>query len=100
MVNQLELIATEIECSKFKNGLVCVCYRPSNSDLNVWMNLFTSFLEFSLRYDRVVITGDINFPYLTWNSEHISSPDRNTGISFTWIFKARLHDRGKMARVR
>ena len=68
--DRLEIIAIELVSTNTKKCLACVCYRPPNYDLDEWMVLFTSFLETATsRYEFVLITGDFNFPDLTWNSE-------------------------------
>ena len=48
-------------------------------DLDEWLELFTTFLEKTSHYDKILLTGDFDFPDLTWNSsqEPITS-ERNT----------------------
>ena len=48
--------------------LVSVCYRKPSCDPKEWLKFFTSFLESCSTYDKVLVTGDFNFPDLTWNS--------------------------------
>ena len=69
--DRLELIAIELEMANSKKALRCVCYRPPSCDINEWLELFTSFLETTSHYDKVFITGDFNFPDLTWNSTRV-----------------------------
>lgn len=65
-----------------KKSLVCVCYRPPSCDLDEWLKLFTAFLETtSLRYEKVLITGDFNFPDLILNSTLLSDSAEKT-VSF------------------
>ena len=77
--DRLEILALELTQSNSKKTLVCVCYRPPNSDLNEWLELFTTFLEETSHYDKVLVAGDFNFPDLTWNSNEVAiTPERNT----------------------
>ena len=77
--DRLELIAIELEMANSKKALFCVCYRLPSCDINEWLELFTSFLETTSHYDKVFITGDFNFPDLTWNSTRVSfSPERSS----------------------
>ena len=50
---------------------MCVCYRPPSCNLEEWLHLFSSFLQETSRYDKVLIAGDFNFPDLTWNSTFV-----------------------------
>ena len=36
-----------------------------------WLHLFSSFLQETSKYDKVLIAGDFNFPDLTWNSTFV-----------------------------
>ncbi|XP_028414165.1 uncharacterized protein LOC114537227 [Dendronephthya gigantea] len=69
---RLEIIAIEIVENDSRKSLVSVCYRPPNCDAHEWLDLFSSFLQVTENYDRAFITGDFNFPDLTWDS-HIKS---------------------------
>ena len=52
---------------------VCL-HRPPNCDLKDWLNLFVSFLQVTDNYKKILITGDFNFPDLTWNSNITHTP--------------------------
>ena len=67
----LELIAIEVDLANSKKCLVCVCYRPPNCNFKEWFHLFSSFLQETSKYDKVLIAGDFNFPDLTWNSNFV-----------------------------
>ena len=54
-----------------KKCLVCVCYRPPSCDSGEWLELLTAFLETTVNYDKVLITGDFSCPDLFWNSTHL-----------------------------
>jgi hypothetical protein len=69
--DRLEIIALELELINSKKSLVCVCYRPPSCILDEWLHLFTAFLEETSHYDKVLISGDFNFPDLTWNSNFV-----------------------------
>ncbi len=74
--DRLEIIAIEFELSTSKKCLACVCYRSPSCDCGEWLELFTAFLETTTSYEKVLITGDFNFPDLSWNSEVLlNSPD-------------------------
>jgi exonuclease III len=66
--DRLEIIAPELELLNSKKSLVCVCYRPHSCELDEWLESFTTFLQETSHYDKVLITGDFNFPDLPWNS--------------------------------
>ena len=66
--DRLEIVAIELELANSKKCLVCSCYRQPSCDIYEWLELFTAFLETTSHYDKVLITGDFNFPDLTWNS--------------------------------
>ena len=65
---KLEIVAVEIEMKSSRKILVSVCYRKPSCDPKEWLKFFTSFLETCSTYDKVLVTGDLNFPDLTWNS--------------------------------
>ena len=76
--DRLEILALELTQSNSKKTLVCVCYRPPNSDLNEWLELFTTILRETSHYDKVLVAGDFNFPDLIWNSNEVAiTPERN-----------------------
>ena len=62
---KLEIVAVEIEMKSSRKILVSVCYRKPSCDPKEWLKFFTSFLETCSTYDKVLITGDFNFPDLT-----------------------------------
>ena len=64
--SELEIVAVELDTQNTK-FLLSVCYRPPNCNLKDWLSSFTYFLQISERYEKVLITGDFNFPDLTWN---------------------------------
>ena len=66
----LEIVAVELK-TKNTECLLSVCYRPPNVNIKEWLKSFTSFLTCWEQYDKVLITGDFNFPDLTWNSDDI-----------------------------
>ena len=71
--DRLEIIAVELESQNVlthTRHFVFLCDSP-NCDLNDWLNLFTSFLQVADNYEKILITGDFNFPDLTWNSDLI-----------------------------
>ena len=72
--DRMEIIAVELESQRNKKYLVCVCYRPPNCDLKDWLNLFAAFLQVADNYQKILITGDFNFPDLTWNSNIMHTP--------------------------
>ncbi len=69
--DNLEILAIELltDRDKLDKCLLCVCYRPPNSDLNEWFNLFASFLQFAEKYEKILLLGDFNFPDLVWNCD-------------------------------
>ena len=72
--DRMEIIAVELESQRKRKCLVCVCYRPPDSDLKDWLNLFASFLQVADNYQKILITGDFDFPDLTWNSNITHTP--------------------------
>ena len=70
----MEIIAVELESQRNKKYLVCVCYRPPNCDLKDWLNLFAALLQVADNYQKILITGDFNFPDLTWNLNIMHTP--------------------------
>ena len=68
--DKLEILAIEIKTRQTNKCLLCVCYRPpANCDLREWLDLFTSFLLEAEKYEKVIITGDFNFPQINWGLE-------------------------------
>ena len=76
--DRLEIIALELEMMNTKKSLVSVCYRPPNCNLNEWLELLKAFLNDTSHYDKVLITGDFNFPDLTWNSSLLPNISERT----------------------
>ena len=64
--SELEIVAVELDTQNTK-FLLSVCYRPPNCNPKDWLSSFTYFLQISERYEKVLITGDFNFPDLTWD---------------------------------
>ncbi len=71
--DRIEIIALELNLLNSKKSLVCACYRPPSCDLEEWFELFTAFLQETSHYEKVFITGDFNFPDLSWNSNLVST---------------------------
>ena len=47
-----------------------------------WLELFTTFLEETSHSDKILLTGDFDFPDLTWKfSQESITPERNTSSS-------------------
>ena len=70
----LEIVAIEIQLNKnSKKALLCVCYRSQKYKTESWSQMFTEFLQDTQNYDLILITGDFNFPELTWNSTLVAS---------------------------
>ena len=80
--DHLEILSIEIESHTPNKCLLCVCYRPPNGDLNEWLSYFTLFLQVAEKYEKVLITGDFNFPELTWNSDLTSQNAPPSSIEF------------------
>jgi exonuclease III len=80
--DHLEILAIELLTAKPNKCLLCVCYRPPNSDLNDWLDLFTSFLQVAEKYEKILITGDFNFPDLIWNCDNASQTLSSSSIQF------------------
>ncbi len=59
--DNLEILAIELLTHKLNKCLLCVCYRPPNSDLNDWFNLFASFLLFAEKYEKILFIGGFHF---------------------------------------
>jgi hypothetical protein len=76
--DRLEIIALELEIMDTKKSLVSVCYRPPNCNLNEWLELFKIILNDTSHYDKVLITGDFNFPDLAWNSSLLPNISERT----------------------
>ena len=55
--DNLGKLAIELLTDKLNKCLLCVCYRPPNSDLNEWFNLFASFLLFAEKYEKILASG-------------------------------------------
>ena len=80
--DRLAIIALELELLNSKKTLVCVCYRPPSCKLDEWLESFTTFLQEISHYDKVLITGDFNFPDLTWNSSLVpTKSERSISVS-------------------
>ena len=70
----LEIVAIEIQLNKnSKKALLCVCYRSQKYKTESWSQMFTEFLQDTQNYVLILITGDFNFPELTWNSTLVAS---------------------------
>ena len=70
----LEIVAIEIQLNKnSKKALLCVCYRSQKYKTECRSQMFTEFLQDTQNYDLILITGDFNFPELTWNSTLVAS---------------------------
>ena len=65
---QLEIVAAELVTRVKEKCILCVCYKPPNCDHDEWRSLFESFLQVANKYEKIIITGDFNFPELDWNS--------------------------------
>ena len=71
--DQLESVAVELVTREQARCILCVCYKPPNYDHNEWHSLFESFLQVAEKYEKIIITGDFNFPELDWNCNTSSS---------------------------
>ena len=71
--DQLEIVAAELVTREKEKCILCVCYKPPNCDHDEWRSLFESFLQVAEKYEKIIITGDFNFPELEWNSNTSSS---------------------------
>ena len=65
-ITELEIVTVELDTQHTK-FLLSVCYRPPNCNFKDGLSSFTYFLQISECYEEVLITGDFNFPDLTWN---------------------------------
>lgn len=67
-LQDLEIVCSEIiTCCKL-NLLVVSCYRPPDADIN-WVMKFHNFLDLvNDLYDNMIISGDMNFPNISWDS--------------------------------
>ncbi|XP_028417866.1 uncharacterized protein LOC114542544 [Dendronephthya gigantea] len=79
--SELEIVAAEFLDNAGTKCLVSICYRPPNCNLAAWLDLFTKFLQLTECYDKVLITGDFNFPELTWESNLVSNSTELTSAS-------------------
>ena len=80
--DHLEILANELLSAKPNMCLLCVCYRPPSSDLNDWLDLYTSFLQVSEKYEKILVTGNFNFPDLIWNRDNASQTLSSSYIQF------------------
>jgi hypothetical protein len=80
--DNLEILAIELLTDKLNKCLLCVCYRPPNSDLNEWFNLFASFLLFAEKYEKILLLGDFIFPDLVWNCGNASQNLSSSSVEF------------------
>ena len=87
-----EIVAVEIELKNLKNILVSVCYRPPSCNPSEWLTLFTAFLESCSHYDKVLITGDFNFPDLTWNSTFVPDLSQISSCTGSSEFRELMFD--------
>ena len=60
--DQLEIVAVELVTREQARCILCVCYKPPNYDHDEWHSLFESFLQVAEKYEKIIITGDFNFP--------------------------------------
>ena len=90
--DSLEIIALELELINSKKCLVCVCYRPPSCNLDEWLHLFTAFLDETSHYDKVLISGDFNFPDLTWNSNFVPVISERTISAVSFEFRELSYD--------
>ena len=62
----LEIVCVECTLKRTRILVVC-CYRPPNSSSS-WLLSFKEFLDsISDLYDEIIITGDSNFPKISWS---------------------------------
>jgi aminoglycoside/choline kinase family phosphotransferase len=54
----------------------------TNSDLNDWLDLFTSLLQVAEKYEKILITGDFNFPDLIWDCDNAFQTLSSSSIQF------------------
>ena len=61
------------ESPKWSERLEIIAIELELFDSKQCLKLFTAFLETTVHYDKVLITGDFNFPDLTWNTTLLSN---------------------------
>ena len=75
MMNFSQLYPVRISSSYiWVKEMPCVCLLSTtycSCDSGEWLELLTAFLETTVNYDKVLITGDFNFPDFFWNSTHL-----------------------------
>ena len=81
-----------------KGTFIAVCYRPPSSD-NRWLEMFGDFLDkihSNNNFDGIYITGDFNYPNISWDFEDYSIDTRefpnNTSDSSADQFKCLMDD--------
>ena len=80
--NDLEILVIELLTVEPNKCLLCVCYKSPNSDLNDWLDLFMSLLQVAEKYEKILITGDFNFPDLIWDCDNAFQTLSSSSIQF------------------